>query len=276
MLKQISEKFWRSLTYAALILYAFSLGFNYHMNGDDLGVIMVFALGFVALIVENLFIIKYSLAHMKFKGLKAVKAIVRHNLNHIFYPVVLYLSFFSYLVLYDNERFLIILISMTFFAIWLYYYFIFDHLSEGHIDTPGSELADHHADFATMFFKLYSFFILSLALFQGVNTSKIDYNLYFIFILSFTFIYLMLHLNRLSLISSGNIFFALIFSVVSSLFSLMLFKDNISYLQPFAATTVFYLTSGIFHHKLEGTLFTSVVMEYALIAIIVSVFLFAN
>ncbi len=198
-----------------------------------------------------------------------------HAVNHIIYPVFFFLSY-AYYVYFSENVFVSTAIGVLGVGLYIIFYFLLPrHLHEGHIDSPNTAHSEAKVDILMFVFKLISYCMVHIALFLAWEQSRITENGLFIVSALTTLLYLVLHLNRILRVTGINIFIAILFSVINTLFivAARVYLDD--YSAPIA-TLFFYLTSGIFYHKLDGTLTYKVMVEYGSLALILSIFIFSN
>lgn len=231
-----------------------------------------FTLGFFGAIIiglESFFTIHYVKRHTKFDY-----NVLSHSLNHSLYPLSFYTGFIIYSYFQDNYYLSFLLLIISFILYFVYYYYLARHLHYGHADSTHAKKASVQIDFILYFFKIFSYFALNLGLFDLFENGYIgDYSLFGL-VTSVNFLYLISHLNRRLQATGINLVVALLFAIVSSVFIFMLKVPAVTFSASISAI-IFYITSGIFYHKVDGTFNYRIFIEYISIATILSVFLFS-
>jgi hypothetical protein len=260
---------WRPLVYALSIFFVFFFLIiqQYHYSKE-----IYFLLGFLGgvLIFEESFFTVYYANKYTEKSL----SYFLHGFNHTIYPQFFYVGLILYSYIQKDYFIGFGLALLSFFIYLLYFYFLPKHIHYDHSDVPVSKASTARVDFLIYIFKFLSYFTFHLALFGLLQQGYISDWHFLIANLLVTFVYLSAHLSRKYEVSYTNLFFALLFSIITSIF---IFRTKIPTANYSASisTLIFYLTSGIFYHKVDGTFNYKVLFEYASIALILSVFLFA-
>jgi hypothetical protein len=157
---------------------------------------------------------------------------------------------------------------------YFHFYYLPKHIHYDHIDHPESKNVSAKVDFVMYLFKFLSYFVVNLSLFQALAQSKIDVNVIFTVNFALIWLYFFFHINRNDKVSPINVFMAGLFACISSLV-IINSRTSVTNFSAAVATLIFYLSSGIYYHKVDGTLDYKVLIEYSSIAAILSVFLFA-
>ena len=267
----------RALTYSASIAtILFTLIICRHENLPNLFKLFS-GFGLVLIMLESIFTIydiDSSLYKHFHKSLNKTKSLFDHSINHLFYPIVFYLGLVIFFRYTSDLLIPIILSFLSFFLYFSYFVNLRKHLHSDHTDTSFSKRSSYKIDIIFNFFKLFSYFILTLGIFQLFNLQKVDINQVFFLLFGINFAYLYFHINRKHETTFLNVLMAILFSIITSIFVIQA-KTSIVNFTAGIATIIFYLSSGIYYHKVDGTLNYKVLIEYGSIATILSIFLFS-
>jgi hypothetical protein len=225
--------------------------------------------GLFMLILETIFTVDF----VKSKGVKN-HHIFKHSINHLIYPAILFIGvsvlFSVNDALYDvTSMIIIVLVSVLYF---LHFYLLPVHLIQN--ETKKIEKTEYLLDFVFYLIKFISYFILNFSLFLAAYNNNIDKNYVVAINFFINFLYLYVHLKRNELDENLNVFMAVIFALITTIFTYFTFSKDPAFTS--TSTLIFYyISSSIFYHKVAGTLNTKVIIEYSSIAIIASVLLFS-
>lgn len=226
--------------------------------------------GIFMLILETLFTVDY----LNKKQGKTLHNLFSHIINHLIYPVVLFIGISIYYA-FRSESDTIVSVILYVTALILYFiHFTFLPVHLLQTETKKIEKTEYLLDFIFYMFKFISYFILCLSLFTAVYFGLIDKYFAISINLAMNFLYLYVHLTKNGLNSLINNLVALLFASITSVFIFMTFTQNPS----FTATSsliFYYIASSIFYHRVAGTLSIRVLIEYSSIALIASVLLFS-
>lgn len=272
--KLFRRLFARSLSYAASIAVVFFLLVYCKEQNLRSTFIFVTEIGMLVVIFESLFTIRYVNTRPEKPRHLSSYTFRHHAINHLLYPFIFYVGYVAYVYFEENSLLAIILGFIGFILYFFYYFLLPKHIQDGHIDKPRSRQVSATIDFVMYLYKFVSFFIINLALFQGYAQSRISLNVIFIINLFVMLLFYFFHLNRLDKLSKLNIFIAFLFSTITSL-AIIYAKTSVINFSSAIATLLFYLSSGIYYHKMDGTLDHRVLIEYSSIAVIASIFLFS-
>jgi hypothetical protein len=236
---------------------------------------LLVAVGVVVIFIESFFIINHINSVEEFRTSLHKLKVTSHSINHMLYPLAYFLGLSGYIYVEENTVLSIILSCVTCIVFIFHYLYLPRHLSSGHIDEAISHKVSAKVDFVLYIFKFFSYFIIHLGLFQAHIQLRISLDVIFLinFLVNFCFLYA--HIYRKKNVSVLNVFMVVLFSLVTSLFVLYSRLPTVNY-SASVATLIFYLSSGVFYHKLDGSLNYKVVLEYGSLAVILSVFLFAT
>jgi hypothetical protein len=264
----------RSISYAASLAAIFFFLLYCREQNLRSTFLLVAEIGLFLVVLEAFFTVHYVNAHPdKPRHLKE-HTFLHHAINHLLYPFIFYIGFVVFIAFEENPLLSSMLGFLSFFMYAAYFYYLPLHIRYDHIDHPQSSHVSAINDFVMYLFKFFSFFVVNLALFQGLAQSRFSTN--FIFIVNFALmaLYFGFHLNRRDNLSPLNVVMALLFSGITALVILYA-KTSVVNFSAAIATLLFYLSSGVFYHKVDGTLNYKILIEYASIAVIASVFLFS-
>jgi hypothetical protein len=236
--------------------------------------LLISEIGLFLVVLESFFTIQYVNANSDKPKHISNYTFKHHAFNHLLYPFVYYVGFVAFIAFEENTLLSMILGFIGFLLYFAHFYYLPRHIRYDHIDHSHSKNISAKVDFTMYLFKFVSFFIVNLALFQGHAQSRLSMNVIFIVNLVLMSIYFYFHINRIDKVTFINLFMAVTFSLCASL-AIVYAKTSIVNFSAAIATLLFYLTSGIYYHKIDGTLDYKVLIEYSSIAILVSVFLFS-
>lgn len=258
----------RALLYSASIFFIFYvLSIQKFYFSRELYLFFAF-LGAVLLLEESFFTVYYTSLFTK-----KLTNYLNHAINHLVYPQVFYIGYVLYANLHESYFMSFSLAVLSGIAYFFYFYLLPAHLHDNHIDSDQHDRTSARVDFVHYIFKFLSYFVFNLALFELFKQSFIDLKGVFVVNTLINSVYLIAHLNRKYEVSRINTMIAIAFSIITALFVINLRVPSVDY-SASIATLVFYLASGIFYHKLDGTFSYKILIEYCSIALILSIFLF--
>jgi hypothetical protein len=272
----------RAISYASLIS-AILFFLIFLQNNNLLSTFQLFAiLGLGVLVMESVFSLFHTDSVVYKKNYLYLKnSLLHHTINHLFYPVIFYLGLTVY-ILYSSKSVLnvqdltvkTLLIFVSFCLYAAHFYFLRKHIHTDHVDSLDFDKSSFKVDIIYDCFKFFSYFIVNLSFFQLYSISKISLDVLFFGNLALNFSYLLFHLNRKYETNFINVFTALLFSIIASIFVIKAYNASVVYSATFT-TIIFYLMSGVFYHKIEGALSYRILLEYVSISIILSLLLFS-
>jgi hypothetical protein len=268
-----SRLFLRALTYSssiAAVVFMLILCREFSLRTSFF---LLSVTGLLLVMAESFFTVYYNHVNKSHHRIKEYN-FLHHAVNHLVYPFAYYLGLVTYLYFEEN---ILLSIALSFLAFLIYlinYYYLPRHIYLGHVDHPESAKVSARVDFVMYSLKFFSFFAVNLALFQANAQSVIPLNVIFLINFALIWLYLFFHINRKDDLSVLNILMAAVFGAITSLF-IIYARTSVVNFSAAVATLIFYLASGIYYHKVDGTLDNRIVIEYASIAALVSVFIFS-
>lgn len=262
----------RALAYSFTLVWLMAGLIILELGGHTNVFILFMFVGLIVIFLEIFFTVNY--ANSLFTGKKAIshQRLIEHGLNHITYVCLTFIGL-SVLIYYQQNLLIsTALVVATTVGYFFNYLLLPFHVVHKRNKIINKVFEEHSIEFLMYIFKFYSYFIVNLATFLLYKQSEITVNTVFIINLIINFIYLYFHLNRKRLVSRENLFYALIFALVTSIF-LINMLSGVFTVSASIATVLFYLSSSIFYHKIDGTLSHKVIIEYGSLAAIMSLFL---
>lgn len=185
-----------------------------------------------------------------------------YTYHQVILPIALYIGTVSFLMLQNLN---IVVSEITIIITSILFYTLLKRI-DTYTDTFNIEESTHYLFNGI---KIYIFFILTysfLEISSSINMPQI-YPLIFILLLSLSLLLLLIQRNKQ--FGKDTIFFASISAIVitASGFGIHLTLEN-TLIESFVTTGLFYLSSAILHHKMEGKLSRNLLVEYSLVLII--------
>ncbi len=273
--RRLSYGLVRALFYSALISTV--IFFIVYFQSEGLRSIFYFVAlaGLVIILVDSLFTVLYLNRKKTEISDRSVYRFSHHGINHLFYPLVYYVGLVYFIAFQENMLLCMSLAFLSFVLYFFYFYSLPTHVLNDHVDEASAKPHSVRVEYILEIFKYLSYFALHLGLFETLAQSRITINSVFVVSCFITFVYLYLHISRRGETSRVNTFITVLFALVTGLF-IVRSSTGIADYSAAIATVIFYLTSGIYSHKADGTFNYRVLIEYLSIALILSVFLFAQ
>lgn len=185
-----------------------------------------------------------------------------YTYHQVILPIALYIGTVSFLMLQNLN---IVASEITIIITSILFYTLLKRI-DTYMDTFNIEESTHYLFNGI---KIYIFFILTysfLEISSSMNVSMI-YSILFIFILSLSLLLLLIQRNKQFV--SGTVIFAIISAIVITASGVgVRFTIRNTLVESFITTGIFYLSSAVLHHKMEGKLSRNLLIEYMLILII--------
>jgi hypothetical protein len=267
------ESYKRPLVYSLLIFFVFYSAITIPFGSNTALYLVIALIGGFVVILEAFFSVIYINKHKKSIKEENHK-FIHHGINHMLYPVIYYVGFLIYA--FYKDHFLMIYILAVFSLIFYFLHFYLLPLHLANISHAKPHLVKRHirVDFIMYIFKFLSYFMLNLALFELLYLQKISLESVVVVNFIINSFYLFSHLNRKENVNFSNLLITYLFAFLSTIFIIKA-KVNLPNVSAAVATIIFYLTSGIYYHKVDGTFSLKVLAEYFSIALILSILLFS-
>ena len=185
-----------------------------------------------------------------------------YTYHQVILPIALYIGTVSFLMLQNLN---IVASEITIIITSILLYTLLKRI-DTYMDTFNIEESTHYLFNGI---KIYIFFILTysfLEISSSMNVSMI-YSILFIFILSLSLLLLLIQRNKQFV--SGTVIFAIISAIVITASGVgVRFTIRNTLVESFITTGIFFLSSAVMHHKMEGKLSRNLLIEYSLILII--------
>ncbi|BDQ04883.1 MAG: hypothetical protein KatS3mg084_0401 [Candidatus Dojkabacteria bacterium] len=259
----------RSIVYTLVIVIILSVLANIDYTLYELYYQVISGFFVIVFIFEGYFTYKYISNH--------VASFYKHILsdlliNHLCYPMFTLFSLIFYWIINRDPFVSVVMIISTSILHLLYFYYlpleftyVYDRQKKYKKFYIRSETVMH-------IFKLFSYFTVNLTLLSYKSNNLITTEVLFFVCALISFIYLLFYLYKKGLVTSLNMFIAMLFAIFVSFFGMVIPFFGVNN-NAVLNVVYFYLASAVFYHKLEGTFSYKILLEYIAIVVILSIFI---
>lgn len=230
--------------------------------------------GFFVIFLELFFTVRYSNSPFHNQSHISLKRFLHQGVNHITYVMFTYLGLVGYVYFQDSIEVTIVYTAVVFLGMVFNFYILPFYIVNRKENTITKIFTHERVKLLMFVYKLFSYHMMNLFFFEMYSRSVIDSNVLFLLNFSLNFLYLFFFLYRNQQNYGINLFYAFLFSVITTLFILAV-ETPLFTLNASIATIFFYLASSFFYHKIDGTLTNDVLVEYGLLGTIMLVLLFS-